>query len=168
MFDAVKGRRSVRRFRSDKLPKEKLDRILEAASWAPSAGNLQARDFILVENQETRRQLSEAAFGQDFIEQAPAVIVVCANLQKSARHYGRRGETLYALQDATAAVQNILLGVYSLGLGSCWVGAFDDEEVKKILGVPEGVIPVAILPIGVPDENPKTLSRKTEVHKEKW
>lgn len=167
-LELVKTRRSVRVFLPTEVEEEKLQQILEAAKWAPSAGNLQARDFIIVRNPEKRRQLAEAAYGQDFIAEAPVVLVVCANRGKSAKRYGRRGESLYCIQDATASVENILLMAHAVGLASCWVGAFDEEEVKEKLNIPEDVMPVAILPLGYAAEKPIAPSRRIDVHKEVW
>lgn len=168
ILDAIRGRRSIRRFKPNAIPKEKQEKIIEAAKWAPSAGNQQTRELLLIENQDTKNKLSEAAYGQNFIAEAPLVLVACANTTKSSRIYGTRGRNLYSIQDAAAAMQNILLASHSLGLGSCWVGAFDEQQVRKILKIPEDVIPMALIPIGVPDEDPQPPKRKIEVHKEKW
>jgi nitroreductase len=99
-------------------------------------------------------RLAEAAYGQYFIAEAPVVIVVCTNIRKSSSRYGVRGETLYSIQDAAAATQNILLSIHALGLGACWIGAFSEEKVSLIFNIPKYVRPVAILPIGYPKEKP--------------
>jgi nitroreductase len=168
VLSALRERRSIRKFKKAQLPKEKIDAILEAASWAPSAGNLQARSFITVCDETARNKLAEAAYGQRFIAEAPAAIVVCAEHATSGSRYGKRGSDLYAIQDATAAAQNILIASHALGLGSCWVGAFSETQVKKLLEIPDGVTPVAIIPVGIPDEKPSAPKRKKEVHTEKW
>lgn len=147
----IRNRRSVRQFRSTPVPDQMVAAILEAGKAAPSAGNLQARDFFVIEDQEVRKQLADAAFHQSFIAQAPNAIVVCANYEAIAP-YGRRGIELYCLQDAAAAIQNMLLTVHDLGLGACWVGAFDESSVTKILHLPKHLRPIAIIPIGWPDE----------------
>jgi nitroreductase len=154
VFDAIHGRRSVRAFREDPVREDDLREILEAAISAPSAGNRQPWEFVVVRDGKTKRRLAEAALGQSFIEEAPVVIVVCANLARSSRIYGRRGEELYAIQDTAAAIQNILLSAFALGYGTCWVGAFDEGEVAEILRLPAGVRPVAIIPVGRPAEKP--------------
>ena len=167
LFEAIMGRRSVRAFKPASVPDELLDKVLEAARWAPSAGNCQARDFIIVQDLEVKRRLCEAAYGQGFIEDAPLNIVVCANEKRSARRYGSRGGDFYCLMDAAASVQNILLTVHALDLGACWVGAFDDRMVIETLSLPKGLRPVAIIPIGYPDEKPwrtPRLSLKELVH----
>ncbi len=171
VFEAIKGRRSVRRYLPDPIPEEDLKKILEAGTWAPSAGNVQPWEFIVVKDEKTKDLLAEAALGQYFITEAPIVVVVCANESESERSYGDRGRTLYCIQDTAAAVQNILLTAYSLGYGSCWVGAFDEEKVRRILEIPTGVRPVAIVPIGKPAERPYPPNRKPlsrVVHWEKF
>ncbi len=149
---------SIRRFRSDDIDDDTLKLILEAGNAAPSAGNLQARDFVVVRSEEKKLKLAKAALKQMFIAEAPIVVVVCANYPRSVRVYGQRGK-LYAEQDATAAVENILLAVTALGLGAVWVGAFDEEEVAEILDLPEYVRPIAIIPIGYPAEKPRRRER---------
>lgn len=154
LFEAILERRSVRAFKPTPIPDELLDKVLEAARWAPSAGNCQARDFIVVQDVEVKRKLCEAALGQTFIEDAPVNIVVCANEMRSARRYGGRGRDFYCLLDAAASIQNILLIVHDLGLGACWVGAFEDGLVSEALNLPDWLRPVAIIPIGYSDERP--------------
>ena len=168
LSEAINGRHCVRRFRPDEIEEEKVEGILEAAKEAPSAGNLQARDVIVVRDSDKRRELADAAFSQNFVSEAPLVIVVCANPGKSSAKYGSRGEELYCIQDATAAVQNILLMVHSLGLGACWVGAFDENSVREVLGIPSEIRPVAIIPVGYPAEEPSAPPRNIEVHNEHW
>ena len=159
VFEAIKDRRSVRVFKSKPISRNIINRILEAAQWAPSAGNCQARDFIIVDDVEIKRRLCDAALGQSFIEKAPIDIVVCANEERSSRRYGDRGRELYCLLDAASAVQNILLAVHALGLGACWVGAFNDIAVANVLNLSHWLRPVAIIPIGYPNEKPQRPSR---------
>jgi nitroreductase len=167
--DAIAGRRSVRSYKGDPVTAEQIGKILLAGHRAPSAGNLQGREFIVVRDSHTRHLLADAALGQRFIEEAPACIVVCTNLPRTKQQYGKRAE-LYVVQDTSASVMNMMLQACDLGLGTCWVGAFDEGEVARILGVPDGIRPVAILPIGVPDETPEApprLGKKIE-HYEQW
>jgi len=154
LFEAVKERRSIRSFKPDPVPREKLMTALEAALWAPSAGNCQPWDFVIVEEASTKRQLVELALADAFVAQAPVVVVVCANTQRSAARYGERGRRFYCLLDAAAATQNLLLAVHGLGLGACWVGGFDDQAVASVLGLPPHVRAVAIVPVGVPAGRP--------------
>jgi nitroreductase len=160
VLEAIKGRRSIRAFKNEDVSKEIIDKLIEAAIWAPSAGNIQPWEFIIVRKPEIKRRLAEAALGQHFIEEAPVVIVVCANEKRSSEGYGARGKTLYCIQDTAAAIQNIHLAAYSFGLGTCWIGAFKEEEARKILKVPNGIRPVAMIPVGHPAEAPSPRSRR--------
>jgi nitroreductase len=154
VFEAIKGRRSIRTFKDQEVSAELVEKLVEAARWAPSAGNLQPWEFIIIRKPEVKRKLVEAAQGQSFLEEAPVVLVVCASENRSAQGYGVRGRTLYCLQDTGAAIQNLHLAAYALGLGTCWVGAFREDEAKEILKLPDGIRPVAIIPVGYPDEVP--------------
>jgi len=160
ILEAIRGRRSIRAFRSKDVPEETVEKLVDAARCAPSAGNIQPWEFIIVRKPETRRGLAEAALAQTFIEEAPIVIVVCANENRSSMGYGARGKSLYCLQDTAAAIQNMLLTAYSLGLGSCWVGAFREDEAREVLEIPRGIRPVAIVPIGYPAETPSPRSKR--------
>lgn len=153
-------RRSTRAFKDKPVEKEKVQKILQAANSAPSAGNLQGYEIFLVEDKEIKNKLIEAAHGQDFIGQAPVVLVFLANPARSGARYGSRGENLYCLQDATIACAFAWLAAVDLGLSCVWVGAFEDEEVRNILGADSILQPVAILPIGYPSETPEPHSRR--------
>lgn len=154
VFEAIKKRRSVRAYADEKVSEEDVERLIDAARWAPSAGNIQPWEFVVVKDVETKRKLSEAALNETFIEKAPVVIVVCADLNRSSRGYGSRGKHLYSLQDTAAATENILLAAQELGLATCWVGAFRDNEVAKAVKAPRNLKPVAIVPVGHPAERP--------------
>ena len=160
IVEAIKGRRSIRAFKNKKVAQETVEKLLDAARWAPSAGNIQPWEFIIVQKPEIKRALVEAALDQTFIEEAPVVIVVCANESRSSQGYGIRGKTLYCIQDTAAAIQNLHLVAYSLGLGTCWVGAFREAETREILKIPSGIRPVAIIPVGYPAEAPSPRSRR--------
>jgi nitroreductase len=160
VLDAIKGRRSIRVFQEKDVSAETVEKLIDAARWAPSAGNIQPWEFIIVRKSEIKRKLAEVAFGQSFIEEAPVVIVVCADENRSSQGYGVRGKTLYCIQDTAAAIQNVHLAAYALGLGTCWVGAFREEEARKILKIPQGVRPVAIIPVGYAAEAPSLPSRR--------
>jgi len=150
VFDAIKGRRSIRAFKQDAVPQATITRLLKAACYAPSAGNIQPWQFYVVTNQGKKEALVEAALGQSFISEAPVVIVVCAQPSLAEKRYGVRGSALYCLQDTAAAVENILLGAYALGLGTCWVGAFDEKRAAGVLSLPADCRPVALIPVGYP------------------
>jgi len=160
LFEAIRGRRSVRRFQEKDVPQELITQLIDAARWAPSAGNLQPWEFVVVRDPELKKALARAALNQMFIAQAPVVIVVCADEIRSGSVYGPRGSTLYCIQDTAAATQNLLLAAHALGLGACWVGAFSEDEVRRVLGIPLGVRPVAIVPVGYPAERPRPPRRR--------
>jgi len=164
LFEAIRGRRSVRAFTKEDVPDDVVEKLIDAARWAPSAGNIQPWEFVVVRNPETKRRLAAAALYQDFIAEAPVVVVVCANERRSAMGYGRRGATLYCIQDCAAATQNMLLAAHALGLASCWVGAFSEDEVREVIEAPDGVRPVAIVPIGHPAERPRPPPRRPLNH----
>lgn len=150
----------MRNFTNQPVSDKEINELLDAATRAPSAGNIQPWEFIVVRKPEIKHGLSQAALDQEFIEQAPAVIVVCTNPAKSAPRYGSRGIDLYCLQDAAAATQNILLAAQALGLGTCWVGAFKEEMAKEVLKIPEPIRPVAIIPVGHAVRKPSERPRK--------
>jgi nitroreductase len=154
VFEAIKKRRSIRAYADEKVSDNDVERLIEAARWAPSAGNIQPWEFVIVKDMETKRKLSDATLNQTFIEKAPVVIVVCADLNRSSRGYGSRGENLYSIQDTAAATENILLAAQELGLATCWVGAFWENEVAKVVKAPRNLRPVAIVPVGHPAERP--------------
>ncbi|HHW39944.1 MAG TPA: nitroreductase family protein [Syntrophomonadaceae bacterium] len=159
VIDAIKERTSIRRFKPDPVPQATIGRLLDAARLAPSAGNMQPWFFVVVMNEDLRRQLAKAA-RQPFIAEAPVCIVVCAEPERSASRYGRRGRELYCIQDTAAAIENILLAATGYGLGACWVGAFDEEEAARILELEPGLRPVALIPIGYPDQERKAVPRR--------
>jgi nitroreductase len=154
VLEAIKGRRSIRRFKPDTVKDEDLQKILDAGRLAPSAGNCQPSELVVLKEPSIKRRVAAAALEQTFIADAPVVIVVCANIPRTSKRYGKRGQELYCLQDTAAATQNILLAAYSLGYGTCWIGAFDQGAVADVLQVPSSVRPVAIIPLGKPVENP--------------
>lgn len=169
-IEAINKRRSIRKFKNIDIGKDSIDILLNAAQAAPSAGNAQGRDFIIVSDITTKRRLVEAARNQHFIASAPIVIVAVANIKRSSSRYGTRGE-LYAVQDATVSTMNIILAATNIGLGTCWIGAFDEEIVKNILGIPEKERPIAMIPIGYPDESPimpQRMSLDQIIHRERW
>ncbi len=159
-FEALKRRHSIRAFQQREVEKEKLDKLLYAANSSPSAGDLQAYQIFLVRKNSHRTALAKAAFGQDFIAQAPVDLVFCIDPLRSARKYGRRGAELYSIQDATISAAYVHLAAVDLSLGSVFVGAFDEEAVSKILNLPATLRPIIILPVGYPDEEPEITPRR--------
>ncbi|MFQ6107899.1 MAG: nitroreductase family protein [Thermoplasmata archaeon] len=167
---AIRDRRSIRAYTSRSVPGELVEELVELANMAPSAGNLQAREFIIVRDEDKRRKLASAALGQDFISEASVCIVVCVNYDRIA-HYGERGRELYVFHDTGAAIQNILLAAHDMGLGTVWVGAFKETPVRKLLHLPKHVRPVAIIPVGYPAEQPRMRPHRDLadiLHNESW
>ncbi len=151
VFQAIEKRHSVRKYDSSReVSPEMVEQLLRCACLAPSAGNVQPWRFYVVRNGEIREALARAALGQFFIAEAPVAIVVCADLSSHAGAYGRRGVELYSIQDTAAAIENILLAATALGLGTCWVGAFNEEAAAKALGLERNIRPLAIIPVGYP------------------
>ena len=165
LMDIMRSRRSIRAFRPDPLTQDQIDTLIEALLSAPSAGNLQSRQFFFVTNKELQRELVRAALGQDFIAEAPLVVVACTDA-RIQRRYGSRGTSLYAFMDVAASVQNAMLVAQAMGLGTCWVGAFNEEPVHALLKLPPNLRPVTMFPVGRPAESPLAphrVSRKAAV-----
>lgn len=163
-WTAIQERHSVRAFTGQDVDRATVDRIVAAGIRAPSGGNRQPWHFYVVRNAATRQDLARAAGGQSFVAEAPVVIVVCADPERSAARYRERGRDLYCLQDTAAAVEHMLLAAVALGLGGCWVGAFDERAAAAALDLPGHLRPVAMLPLGVPaaDTGARTSRRPLE------
>jgi nitroreductase len=159
-FEVIDQRCSMRSFSSQPVEDEKLQKILETINRAPSAGNRQAYEVYLVTDAERRAALSQAAWKQAFVAEAPVVLVFCTHPALNAERYSDRGKNLYSPQDAAIACTFAMLAATALGLASVWVGAYVDEEVTRIMRLPEGQTPVAILPIGYPTRKPRKTSRR--------
>jgi nitroreductase len=156
VFSAIRQRSSIRAYQATDIEEDKLKMILEAARLSPSASNRQEWKFIIVKNKETKKKLAKAAFGQSFIAEAPIVIVACGTEPKSMMACGQPAYTV----DVSIACAFMILQACELGLGTCWIGAFKENETKKILDVPEQVRVVAMTPVGYPNELPSDKSRK--------
>jgi nitroreductase len=158
--ELIEQRRSIRGFTAQPVEQWKLDKILEAMNEAPSGGNCQAYEVYVVRRADQRAALAAAAHGQDFLKVSPVVLVFCAHPALSEVRYGERGARLYAIQDATIACTYAMLAIVDLGLATVWVGAFEDDEVWKVIGSPEGLRPVAMLPVGYAAMEPGPKSRR--------
>jgi nitroreductase len=158
ILDVITSRRSIKHFLPKFISWEKISRIAEAGRHAPSSGNLQNWKFILVYKPEQKQQLAELTYGQHEIIQAWTIIVIVGQPVQAERYYGARGK-FYTTQNCAAAAQNMLLEAHSLGLGGRWIGAFDEDAVKSMLGVPEEATVESLLAIGyakeVPEKPPK-------------
>ena len=156
----IAARRSVRAYTSQPVEAGVVERILDAVSSAPSAGNLQAYQVCLARSATARAALAGAAGGQSFIEEAQLALVFCTNAGRAAARYGKRGTTLYAVQDATIACTYAMLAAVDEGLACVWVGAFDEAAVRQAVGAPMDWTPIAILPIGYAAESPPASPRR--------
>jgi nitroreductase len=159
-FETVRHRHSVRRYQDRPVEAEKLHAVLEMACAAPSAGDLQAYHIVVVSAQSERAALRTAAHDQSFVEEAPICLAFCADPERSAQRYGDRGRVLYAVQDATIAAAYAQLAVVAAGMASAWVGNFDQNRVAEVLGLSEGLLPVALLSVGYPAELPEGTQRR--------
>lgn len=170
LLECFEKRRSVRVFTDEPVPDEVIENALHVANLAPSVGNLQARDFIVVRDEGVRRSLAEASPGHKFLLETPVIIVCCANFDRIIQ-YGPRGRNLYCIQDVSASVENMLLYIAARGYGACWIGAFDERRVSAALGLPLHVRPLTLLPVGKPQkEGTKPPRVRTEglVHYDHW
>ena len=164
-MEVVQKRRSVRRFRPDPVPQAKLDQILEAARLAPSWANGQCWTFVVVTDAKVKHALAEA--GNEWIEHAPVIIVACADPKES----GTKKDQGYYLVDVGIAMEHLMLAAADQGLGTCWVGWFDEQKARQALGVPKEIRVVASTPLGYPDESPEARPRKSlgeMVRRDRW
>ena len=155
VLDTIKTRRSIRKYKPSEIPVEDLKEILKSGQLAPSAGNRQPWRFIVVSDAETKRKLAEVASNQMWIANAGIVIVALAMDKNNPQVYSK-----WAERDVMTAVEHMVLSAWSLGYGSCWIGAFNEKEVKEVLDIPENMTVINLLPIGVPDQNPDARARK--------
>ena len=158
-MEVLKRRRSVRAYKPQMVEVDKLKRIFEAANLAPSAGNLQAYQVYTVKEEGKRKALTKAAYDQEFITQAPICLVFCADPERSAERYGKRGSELYSVQDATIAGAFAMLAAADLGLATVWIGDFDEDKVREVIGA-QSARPVAMFAVGYAAEEPKPTPRK--------
>ncbi|MEM0379340.1 MAG: nitroreductase family protein [Nanopusillaceae archaeon] len=158
LIDLIKQRRSIRKYENVDISYEDINELLEAAIWAPSSGNLQNWYFIVIKNKDKIKKIAEFA-DQEFIKNSPVIIVVCSNDKIVESIYGERGK-MYAIQNTAAAIENILLLATEKNLGTCWIGAFDENKIKELLKIPKEISIHALITVGVPKENPKPPERK--------
>ncbi|MHB8170515.1 MAG: nitroreductase family protein [Thermincolia bacterium] len=171
LMEVIKARRSIRKYRQDEVVEEKVEYVLEAARLAPSWKNLQCWQFIVVRSAEGRRALAgafvDANPGKKALEAAPVVIVLCADSEKSEVLEGKQ----YYLVDVAIAMEHLVLAAQDKGLGTCWMGLFDEKVMQAALGIPENIRIVAVTPLGYPDQEPSPRPRKDLreiVFREKW
>lgn len=155
LFDVITSRVSVKNFEKTLVDDKLIGVILYMGTHAPSAGNVQPWEFIIVKDEDTKKRLYEAAIKQEQVRDAPVDIIVCADLKKASLKYQERGEFLYSIQDTAGMITIMMITANALGLGSYWVRAFDEELVKDIVKLPKELRPVGIITIGYPKEKPE-------------
>jgi nitroreductase len=151
VFEAISTRRSIRKYKKEPIPNAKLEMIFEAARLAPSAANRQPWRFIVVQDADRKKALARAANNQTFLDDAAAIVATVGDPEVSARWHER---------DPMIALEHMALAAAALGYGTCWIGAFDEDAVKRLLKIPAQMRVVALLPIGVPNETPAPRPRK--------
>jgi len=177
LMEAIKGRRSIRKYRTEPVSEEALQTVLEAARWAPSWSNTQCWRLVVVRDKETKSKLADTLKGikasrtnpaDEAVRTAPVVIALCAELGVTGYHRDESGENKLATDkgeswfmfDVALAAQNMSLAAHSLGLGTVHTGLLDAAEAARIVGLPENVVLVELLPLGLPDEQPAARPRK--------
>jgi nitroreductase len=165
VLEAIHTRRSVRSFLDKPLPDELLWEIIEAGTWAPSAGSMQAWEFVVVKSVEARRKLVETTTtgttgragvtAQEWLMDAPAIVVVCYDVKRMTARYGQKGRELLTKLDCMGCVENMLLAATHFGLGSCCVVGFDPLALKEALDVPKELTPILLVALGYPAYQPQ-------------
>jgi nitroreductase len=158
VYEAIRTRQSIRRYRPDPVPDDVLDRVLNAMRLAPSAGNLQPWRFVVVRDAAMRERLAKASSGQEWIAHAPAIIAACGWKERAYSAMGGYWSSLAV--DVTIAFDHLTLAAAAEGLGTCWIGSFVEEEVRRVLGIPEDVTVIALTPLGYHDVSPTSKTRK--------
>jgi len=155
-FDVVRTRRSVRSFKAEPVPDEVLGKVLEAVRIAPSGSNRQPWRFIVVKNEAVKQKLIPACGDQKWLAEAPVIVVACGQIFDWNRgsYMGEHS----VLVDVSIGMTHLILGARNEGLGTCWIGFFDNAEVKKVLGVPEGWNVVGVTPLGYPKAGEKAFT----------
>ncbi|MEK7475215.1 MAG: nitroreductase family protein [Candidatus Coatesbacteria bacterium] len=156
VFEAIRRRRSIRKYRDRKIPAAALRRVLEAARLAPSANNQQAWRFIVVRDRAKLRKIARACRWGSFVDQAPVALVFCGTDGRGVMTNGQRAATV----DVTIAMSYVTLAATELGLGTCWLASYREAPVKRLLGIPRKATVVGITPLGYPAEHPGPRPRK--------
>ncbi len=149
-FDVIKARRSIRQFTSRPVSADEIMKLIDAAISAPNACNMQSWHFYVVTDAAVKEKLAEEKTVATWATTAPVIFVVCTAAEKICERFGDIGENLFAVQDTAAAIENILLCAADMGLGGCFMGAFDKEKCKEIVGIKDGHKPIAMVPVGEP------------------
>ncbi len=167
--EVIKGRYSCRSYRAQEVPQEALDACIEAFVLAPTAANRQPFGLVILKTTGRSQELSRVYSPAWFHSQPPLVLAVCADMEQA---WSRRQDGLtYAMVDAAIAMDHLILAAFEQGLGTCWIAAFDPDQARKVLALPENVEPIALTPLGYAADKPKVKLRKPAeelVHWERW
>jgi nitroreductase len=156
----IRKRKMIREYdQAKQVSDEIIMKLIRNAHRAPSAGHTQVQEFIIVKDPTVKKKLRKAAVDQEYVETAPVLIVVCSNTSRSISRYGSRGKQFYSITDGAFASMLILLTAVNEGIGACFVGAFEDNKVSAIVGLPDYVKPIGIICIGYPAEEPERIER---------
>jgi nitroreductase len=160
IYKCITTRRSIRKFKDKNIDKDELYLLVEAGMHAPTAGNLQHIRFVVTFDEELIKKISDACMNQEWISTAKGVIVICSQPEKVKEWYGLKGESIFAIQDAALAAQNILLAATDIGLGACFISGFEQDKMDDLIGVGSDARVEIVIPVGYPDEVPdkKTIS----------
>jgi len=150
----------VRKYTSRPVERELIEKIVDAGRWAPSSGNTQPVEVVVVTDPEKRSIMADVSGYARYLKDAPVALVVCVNLSRARSRYGELGVSYFAPLDASVAIQNMMLAAHALGLGTCWDSVFDKVKVRELICLPEHVEPFAIIALGYPAENPSPPSRR--------
>ena len=168
----IRKRKMIRKYdQTREVPDKIINKLIDNASRAPSAGHTQVQEFVVIKDPSIKRKHRLASVNQEQVQEAPVLIVVCSNTSRSVGRYGERGKEFYSIIDGAFASMLILLTATNEGLGASFVGAFNDEKVSEILGLPEHVRPIGIIALGYSDEKPTRLERIQKdrlIHYERW
>ncbi len=165
-FDAIKGRRSVRSYKDSKIPREQLEKIMDAAIWSPSASNAQAWEFIVVEGDDDIKEIK--TFSPGIFGNPAVIIIVCRDLKRAYEICGELGRDTLSLMDISMASQNIMLAGHALGIGSCAVRSFGIKAIKRLYDLPEHITPELLITLGYPEKIPTPPKRRKVNEVVRW
>ncbi|MBS3064227.1 MAG: nitroreductase family protein [DPANN group archaeon] len=155
VIEAIKSRRTIRKFQSKSIPDKVLYAILDAANYAPAAGSYYNWRFIIITDSANKSVLANASYGQEFITGAPVLVLVCSDSDALINDFGDEKGKDYALQNSSAAMQNILLAAYNFGVGSCWCGIDKEKAIREALRIPDNIDVHGLIALGYPKEAPR-------------
>ena len=155
-FEVIEKRYSVRAYKPDPVEDDKLERVLEAVWLAPTASNRQPFQFIVIHTAGRGEELRRI-YPSPWFVQAPLIICACG---MPAQGWVRRDGKSYCDVDVAIAMDHLILAAADLGLGTCWIGAFNPTVTREVLGLPDDVEPIAFTPLGYPDDEPKPKRRR--------